>query len=215
MKAGKTGSLVKEAARNDLVDVNSKLRTMPVSLQWHGRVATVTANQNGDFEWSGDPGVATRAIKAMHENGWTRGGFLNDELFLVRRVVKTLGDCEIVDVGNIVKTLREGWVQLLRDHLLPDPGAHLGKHLYSLTTGKRLACKIETRSAKLSLRYGHGRTRFWSISGTVHVGDPAVLRFASRMGNRTSNVSFPIRQIAWERIESIHFSYFSPKLTEA
>jgi hypothetical protein len=135
----------------------------------------------------------------MIEKCWTGGSFLNDGLFLARRVAKELGNCEIVDADNIVRTIREGWIQLLRDHLMPDPGAHLGTHLHNLTTGKRLGCKIETRSAKLSLRAGHGRTRFWSVSGTVYVGDPAFLRFTSQ-------------QVAWERIESIRFSYFSPTL---
>jgi hypothetical protein len=69
---------------------------MPVSFERCGRVATVSASRSGSFEWSGDATVAGLATEIMREHGWWWGRSLSDELFLVRRVVKLLGDCEVV-----------------------------------------------------------------------------------------------------------------------
>src|ERR1700682_3857878 len=89
----------------------SRFENMPVSFQRFGRAATVSASLSGDFEWSGDATTTNLATKIMHENGWTRGRCPSDELFLVRRIVKVLGDCEVVDADLIVRSLREGWTQ--------------------------------------------------------------------------------------------------------
>lgn len=184
---------------------------MAISFRHYNRVAMVSAGRSGDFEWSGDTTTANFATAIMYANGWTRGTFLSDELFVVRRVVKVLGDCEALDADLAVNSLRDGWTQLLRDHLMPDPGApELGQHLFNLTTGRGVACDIEARGSKLSLAYGHARTRRWPVSGVVSVADPTFLRFPSRIGNTAPRVRFPVRKAMWERIVSIHFLHFSP-----
>jgi hypothetical protein len=186
---------------------------MPVSFQRCNRVvATVSASLDGEFKWSGDTPTANIATEIMHEKGWTRGRFLNDELFLVRRVVKVLGDCEVevVDAELIVKSLREGWIQLLRDNLLPDPAAHLGRGLDDLTRWNGSVCQIEARGATLSTADGRAHTRRWPVNGVVSVGDPQFLRFTSRIGTTVQRVRFPIRAVMWERIVCVHFSHSTP-----
>lgn len=183
---------------------------MPVSFHRYNRVATVSASRSGDFEWSGDTTTANLATEIMHKNGWGRGRFVSDELFLVRRVVKVLGNCEVVDADVIVKSLREGWIQLLRDNLMPDPAAHIGERLDDLTAWDGLGCKIEARGGKLSQAYGPAHTCSWPVSGVVSVGDPTFLRFVSRIGKTAQHVSFPVRRVMWERIVCMHFSHRSP-----
>lgn len=179
---------------------------MPVSIQRYERVATVSASQNGDFVWSGERTTVNAATEIMCARSWRRGRFLSDELFLAQRVSKVLGDCDVVDSDAVVKSLREGWTQLLRDHLMPDPAAHLGQHLYDLTTGSGLACQVVARGQKLSLTYGHAHTRCWGVSGVVSVGDPTFLRFSSRTGSTAPCV----RQVRWESIVCIHFLHLRP-----
>jgi hypothetical protein len=57
---------------------------MPASFRRDDEVATVTASASGDFDWSGSATLRNLAAVKMHENGWSRGYFLHDELFLVR-----------------------------------------------------------------------------------------------------------------------------------
>lgn len=181
---------------------------MSVSFRLCGRIATVSARESGDFEWSGDPATASLATRIMHDNAWTWGRFLSDELFLVRRVAKLLGNCEVVDADSIAESLREGWVQLLRDNLMPD--ADLGLRIDDLIAWRGLGCQIEARGAKLSLAYGHAPTRLWPVSGVVSVRDPTLLRFASQIGKTAQNVRRPVRSVMWERIVCVHFSHSVP-----
>jgi hypothetical protein len=189
---------------------------MPVSLRRDNCVATVCASQSGVFEWSGDPttGSTTLAYLAattMHDKGWAQGRFLHDELFVVRRVAKALGRCTIIDADITVKTLREGWIQLLRDHLTPDPGAAaLGQHLDDLRTGDGIGCRIEARGAKLLPANGPAHTRCWPASGGLNVGDLQYLRFASRIRKTGQGLSCPVRSIMWERIVCVHFFHCKP-----
>jgi hypothetical protein len=180
---------------------------MPVSFQRGREIATVTASPSGDLQWSGDTALRNVAAVTMHENCWSRGRFLHDELFVVRRIVKALDGCEVIDASLIVESLREGWTQVLRDHLLADPGAaSLGQHLDDLTAGDRLSCRIEARGEKLSSAYGPGHTLCWPVTGVLSVGDPTTLRFASRKGNTAQRD----RRILWERIVGISFAHYAP-----
>lgn len=184
----------------------SRVTNMPVSFRLNGAVAIVCANPSGEFDWSGNTTLRNHAAVMTHKNGWSRGRFLHDELFLVRRIVKALGG-EVIDASLIVESLREGWTQVLRDHLLADPGAEsLGQHLDDLTTGDRLSCVIGARGAELSSKYGLAHALSWPVAGVLNVGDPTLLRFASRRG-RTEQSH---RSILWERIVGISFSHHAP-----
>ncbi len=132
---------------------------MSVSIRWHGLEATVSA-KDGDFEWTGNPGLAVRARQIAHENQWQRGSYKSDEFFLALQVAKKLGDCEVVDASEIVRSLRDGWLQLLRDNLVASPGKD---HRYQLGMWDRISCTIQTRS-KLSLKPGCGRDRVWHVT---------------------------------------------------
>jgi hypothetical protein len=178
---------------------------MSVSFRRNQWVANVSANQNGEMECSGDTVLTVPANQIMNDKGWTRGNFLSDELFLAKRVVKELGDCEIVDADGIINSLRDGWIQLLRDNLSPDPAAAvLGEHLNWLRTGKQVGCTIVIRTGSLTT-VGQGRARRLPVMGTVEVGNPDFLRFASWWGDKEA---YP--QVGWDRIECIRFSHFSP-----
>ena len=181
-----------------------------VSLRHRGCTVTIKANEEGEFECSGDAPSVARARAIMHQNDWTRGRFLSDELFVVRRVAHEIGDCEVVDEGLVVNSLRDGWIQLLRENLLSDPAAHLGKHLDDLTTGYRLRCRVETRATALSQSCGSARVHSWPVKGVVSVGDPTFLHFPSwvRKTSQGANSIYP--SVMWERIVSISFSHFSP-----
>ena len=178
---------------------------MSVSIRRSQRIANITANQKGEMEWSGYQILTVRANKIMHDKDWSHGLFLSDELFLAQRIVKELGDCEIDDANLIVNSLRDGWIQLLRDHLWPDPAAAvLGEHLHWLRTGKEVDCTIVIRTASLKSD-GLGRARPCLVTGRVEVRNPDFLRFASWLRAKKT-----FRKVAWERIECMRFSHFSP-----
>jgi hypothetical protein len=179
---------------------------MPVSLRSHCGVATVTASFSGHFEWSGDTVTANAATEIMNMKRWERGWFLGDELFLARRIVKVLRDYQVVDVDAVVRELREGWIRLLRDNLMPDPGYLIGERLDDLTEWEGLVCEIEARGARPSLAAGPAHTCRWPASGFVHVGDPKFLRFGSGIGSTGPRP----RRVMWERVVRIHFSYSRP-----
>lgn len=170
---------------------------MPVSIRRHNHIATVTANAGQDGQWSGDLLLVNSARQVIYQNGWERADSLSDELAVAQRVAQKLGDCEVVGVDRVISCIREGWIQLLRDHLMTDVG-----HANRLTTGKTLGCTIEARGRKQSLKYGNGRVQRWPVTGVVYVGDPSFLQFTSQKGITW----YP--KVRWEYIECIRFSYW-------
>jgi hypothetical protein len=171
---------------------------MPVSLGHLDRTAKVTLNESGEFEWFGDAAADATAI--THHRLWNqthiRGWSLSAELDVARGVASVLGNCEIIDADSIVKTLREGWVQVLRDNLMPDPNPDEKPDNLHVWTG--LECQIETRGPKLHR---------WIVDGVVQIGDPKLLRFPSpiKTGGKLRHL-----RVLWERIVCIHFSQRSP-----
>src|SRR5690348_4896027 len=102
----------------------------------------------------------------MHQNHWSRGRYLSDEIFLARRIAKVIGGCAIVDAERVIEALRADWTRLLCNSLVPDPGIYLGQHLDELRPGDGVTCRIESRGERLSLAEGPAYTRCWPVSGT-------------------------------------------------
>jgi hypothetical protein len=171
---------------------------MPVNIRHLDRIATVTLNESGNFEWSGDAAADATAI--THDRLWNqthiRGGSLSAELDVARGVASVLGNCEVIDADSIVKSLREGWVQVLRDNLMPDPNPDEKPNLH-VWTG--LECQIEVRGPKL---------RRWTVDGVVRVGDPKLLRCPCRTRTSEGGIRYPC--VLSERVVCIHFSHRSP-----
>jgi hypothetical protein len=186
-----------------------------VSLIRDKSIATLTANSGGDFKWTGGPATGSKvladlAAATMIQNGWTRGRYLSDDLFLARRIAKAIGGCAVVDAEQVVETLRADWTRLLRNNLMPDPGISLGQHLDDLRPGDGVTCRIECRGEQVSLADGPAHTRCWPVFGTVYVGGSEFLKFGSRTGSTTNTLRYPVRKVRWERIVTIHFSHSKP-----